>query len=187
MNQDGNIKSLALRHDVDCCIWNTEEMNPKCPMNHIATFDGVGYIHGKTVNFGMGLKLLFQPVKTLSHSQSHLRIINIWRWWMHHDVQWYIGKHQVIIRMVSDYNFYRKNCPLNSSLRNRSTGAKMDDIGRQQMVNIQCQDRFIGATCTNNHLYLITKAWFKAPIGCRKYDFKSMVPSMTLLKLTSGP
>ena len=56
MNQDGNIKSLALRHDVDCCIWNTEEMNPKCPMNHIATFDGVGYIHGKTINFEMGLK-----------------------------------------------------------------------------------------------------------------------------------
>ena len=77
MNQDGNIKSLALRHDVDCCIWNTEEMNPKCPMNHIATFDGVGYIHGKTINFGMGLKFVFQPVKTLSHSQSHLRIINI--------------------------------------------------------------------------------------------------------------
>ena len=46
MNQDKNVKSLALRHDVDCCIWNTEEMNPKCPMNHIATFDGVGYIHG---------------------------------------------------------------------------------------------------------------------------------------------
>ena len=46
MNQDKNVKSLALRHDVDCCVWNTEEMNPKCPMNHIATFDGVGYIHG---------------------------------------------------------------------------------------------------------------------------------------------
>ena len=46
MNQDRNVKSLALRHDVDCCVWNTEEMNPKCPMNHIATFDGVGYIHG---------------------------------------------------------------------------------------------------------------------------------------------
>lgn len=56
MNQDGNIKSLALRHDVDCCIWNTEEMNPKCPMNHIATFDGVGYIHGKTISFWAGLK-----------------------------------------------------------------------------------------------------------------------------------
>jgi len=66
--------------------------------------------------------------------------------------------------VVSDYKFYRKNCPLNSSLRNRSTGAKMDDIGRQQMVNIQCQDRFIGATCTNNHLYLITKEMFKIPI-----------------------
>ena len=37
----------------------------------------------------------------------------------------------------------------------------MDDIGRQQMVNIQCQDRFIGATCTNNYLYLLTKDWFK--------------------------
>ena len=51
MNQDGNIKSIALRHDVDSCIWNTEEMNPKCPMNHIATFDGIGYIHGKFIVF----------------------------------------------------------------------------------------------------------------------------------------
>ena len=32
--------------DVDCCIWDTEEMDKKTPMNHIATFDGVGYIHG---------------------------------------------------------------------------------------------------------------------------------------------
>ena len=36
----------------------------------------------------------------------------------------------------------------------------MDVIGRQQMVNIQSQDRFIGATCTNNYLYLFTKARF---------------------------
>ena len=34
----------------------------------------------------------------------------------------------------------------------------MDDIGRQQMVNIQSQDRFIGATCTNNYLYLVSYA-----------------------------
>ena len=37
--------------DVDCCIWDTEGMDRKTPMNHIATFDGVGYIHGKSSKF----------------------------------------------------------------------------------------------------------------------------------------
>ena len=43
---DKNVKALGIRMDVDCCIWDTEEMDKKTPMNHIATFDGVGYIHG---------------------------------------------------------------------------------------------------------------------------------------------
>lgn len=42
---NGKEKCLATRNDVDCCLWSPDGNSPKSPLQHVATFDAVGYIH----------------------------------------------------------------------------------------------------------------------------------------------
>jgi hypothetical protein len=115
--QENNIKCLGLRHDVDCCIWNTEEMSSKTPMNHIATYDGIGYVHaGKP---------------SLAFSQC--------------------APNNKFVTLV-------ENSRRAMIYRNRSTGVKTDIVGRQQMINISTNENFVGAACSNNYLYLLTRS-----------------------------
>ena len=43
-------KAIALRHDVDACLWSSNSSDERVPLGHVATFDAVGYIHAGKQN-----------------------------------------------------------------------------------------------------------------------------------------
>ena len=43
-------KAIAMRHDVDACLWSSNSSDERVPLGHVGTFDAVGYIHAGKQN-----------------------------------------------------------------------------------------------------------------------------------------
>lgn len=121
-------KAIALRHDVDACLWSSNSSDERVPLGHVATFDAVGYIHAGKQN----LAFINAPPNNgyVCICEQKRRIL--------------LYKHE----------------NLETNLRHRGSGRKVNEIGRQQVVKIDDEEAFLGLQCNDDALYLLTKNSF---------------------------
>ncbi|CBY38929.1 unnamed protein product [Oikopleura dioica] len=118
-------KAIAMRHDVDACLWSSNSSDERVPLGHVGTFDAVGYIHAGKQN----LAFINAPPNNgyVCICEQKRRIL--------------LYKHE----------------NLETNLRHRGSGRKVNEIGRQQVVKIDDDEAFLGLQCNDDALYLLTK------------------------------
>jgi len=118
---NGNEKCLATRNDVDGCLWSPNGNGQKTPMEHVATFDALGYIYAGKREIAF---IQSPPNHSYSILVEHRRRAMIYR---------FVREHSFFVRDFHFLIIFRKACALNSSLRNRTSGKRIETIGRQQV------------------------------------------------------
>ncbi|KAE8747262.1 hypothetical protein FOCC_FOCC005908 [Frankliniella occidentalis] len=120
--------ALCVRHDVDACVWQMDEMNRDSniwPITHVGTFLAFGYVQASKQHRKFTVCPSDMSYAAICDTSRHIYL-------------------------------YRQPSAVGSELRNRSTGRRVAQVAKQQLVQLESDCHVIGCHATSNHLYLLT-------------------------------
>lgn len=63
----------------------------------------------------------------------------------------------VIAATKKNLFIYKQNCSVSSDLRNRKTGHKFNQVGKQFLLSLNSTDEILGLHVTSRYLFVLTK------------------------------
>nr|CAG4647181.1 EOG090X08S2 [Megafenestra aurita]SVE92483.1 EOG090X08S2 [Megafenestra aurita] len=136
----GHCPGICLRHDVDGLIWQPMNDEPEIPWScqHTATLQALGYIQASKQQ----RKFTVAP-----HNMSYAALCDAF---------------------THIYIYRQSNCSSNGmEMLHRPTGRKMNNVARQQVLNIDTREECLGALATNNILMILSSSLlFAIHINC---------------------
>lgn len=128
----GSPPAICVRHDVDACVWQMQEMDRDShvwPITHVGTFSAFGYVQASKQQRKFTVCPPDMSYVAICDSSRHVYL-------------------------------YRQPSAVGGELRNRTTGRRVAQIAKQHLVQLESDSHILGCNATSNHLCILTEEAF---------------------------